>query len=333
MKYVDTHTHRERERERERINNETDKIAVFDLLRLLACVGILFHHALYHPTKNHFFIYAGIPMEMFFFISGFLIPLSLERCNIRQFLIKRFFRLFPVLYLSIATYCFVRHNFNFKEIVSNLLLIGDFTKIGEIVGTSWSLKVEIKFYLLYALCCFLFKNHKKRLYLLVLFTMLVYAFLRPFGYHKMMKYVFGCLLGTTYYFLYIKSITKKDFVFLTIISMAGMCQSVFYLLHYYAGFFITILIINKVKLNKGLKTIKTFADLSYSCYLFHSLFLSFGMEIADIYLPVYLRNSTFYMFIYEMVIIIPCLCMCHFIYKYIEKPCYDFGRRLASRIK
>ena len=100
------------ERERERVvakPQQQDKIYIFDFIRAFACLYIVLHHFLfvrfqwYYNTYKTFTV-SGIGMEMFFFTTGFLIPLSLERCNWKQFAVKRFFRLLPVLSFAVLIY-------------------------------------------------------------------------------------------------------------------------------------------------------------------------------------------------------------------------------------
>ena len=40
-------------------------------------------------------------VTIFFIISGFVIPLSIEKYNIKTFFLKRFFRLYPTYFLSL----------------------------------------------------------------------------------------------------------------------------------------------------------------------------------------------------------------------------------------
>ena len=352
MKFFKVRSRSERERERERVvaKPQQDKIYIFDFLRALACIGIIVHHILYHPTKRHIFIYSGIPMEIFFFVSGFLIPLSLQNCNIKQFFVKRFFRLMPVLLCALLSYCIILNSFGFRHIISNLLLIGDFWKKGEIVETSWSLKVEIKFYLICALSFFLFKNNRHRIYsmlfaYLCVFFVSVYFRKYPYIQHQSLTYVVqlmsGCFIASVYYFYDRKFISKYEFFLLSLVLFLFLLmQKNFFKLkfntnsiHYCVGYLLALLLCVKYKNFGNNKIIKYLANISYSMYLFHMLFVRTSFKFVDHVLPIYLRNSTAYMFFYELILLIPCFCMCHFIYYYIEKPAYDYGRKLASKLK
>ena len=326
------------------------KICVFDLMRALACIGIVVHHFLYHPTRAGIFIYSGIPMEIFFFVSGFLIPMSLENCNIKQFLIKRFFRLIPVLWLAVLIHCVVLCIFNLDSIVSNLFLIGDLVKKHEFVRTSWSLKVEIKFYLICALSFFLFKDNRKRFYCMLFLYLSLCTFAYCFEYtavHDFIKlrYVIqltsGCFIASAYYFYTKKYISKKEFIISSLILFAMLLFqknfTTFRLntnsIHYCCGYLISLFLCIKCKNLGNNVVIKYIANISYSLYLFHMLFMDLSFRFVDGLMPDFLRHSVAYMFFYELIILIPCACMCHFIYKYIEKPAYDFGRKLALRLK
>ena len=72
--------------------------------------------------------------------------------------------------------------------------------------------------------------------------------------------------------------------------------------------------------------------MSYSIYLSHMMFLIILKKIINLKQGEDITN--FYQFFTtQSVLFIFCLCFCHFVYKFIEKPCYDYGRKLASKIK
>jgi len=100
---------------------------------------------------------------LFFLISGFVIPLSLEKIGPGPFLVQRCFRLFPTywgaLAMIIATLVAARLwifdlqpalPFDFWQVVHNAFLTKDFAWEPSIELGIWTLLVEIKFYLLAA---------------------------------------------------------------------------------------------------------------------------------------------------------------------------------------
>ena len=349
-----------RERERERVvakPQQQDKIYIFDFVRAFACLYIVIHHFLFITLQQYYnidkvFTASGIGMEMFFFTTGFLIPLSLERCNWKQFAVKRFFRLLPVLSFAVLIYTIfikvglINGNVNIKDILTTTTMTTDIAHIRRktlniIVGVSWSMQVELKFYIIAAIAFFFGKTMRERFFILLSLCLLCYvcAFIfklpnafKASGY--CFKLVSCCLLGSIYYFYRYKHISKVEFAFLTICCL--------FLIYYaarpgqkylYIVGSVFVLFVVHFFTNKGNnKVVKYLANLSYSIYLIHFLI----KKIADKNFPTQSLNSLDDVALYFgccLLIFIPVFIVCHFIYYYIEKPAYDFGRRLASRIK
>lgn len=109
----------------------------------------------------HFFDFGRIGVVIFFAISGFVIPASLNGSRlegVRSFLIKRFFRMYPLYWLSIPFGLITSWYIWDKEISSNMVL-WNLTMVQEaagyqsIQGLYWTLQTELVFY---ALCVLLF---------------------------------------------------------------------------------------------------------------------------------------------------------------------------------
>ncbi|MCE2687082.1 MAG: acyltransferase [Rickettsiales bacterium] len=133
------------------------------LLRAVACLGVLFHHLFLvanpHPSiiLQHFLSHGNTGVIMFFIISGFVILMSLEKLNIKEFIIHRIFRIYPALFvvsaLSLLVYFTHRSSINFDgnyiNLIPNLLLLSDFIPASGLFAIpSWTLIIEIKFYLI-----------------------------------------------------------------------------------------------------------------------------------------------------------------------------------------
>ena len=348
-----------RERERERVvarPQQQDKIYIFDFVRTFACFFVVLHHFLFFTLQDYYhtkFTVTGIGMEMFFFTTGFLIPLSLERCNWKQFAVKRFFRLLPVLSLAVLVYTIIiklgliNGKARIEDIITNITMTTDIFHIKStptckhlIVYVSWSMQVELKYYIIAAIAFFFGKTMRKKFFILLSLCLLCYVitfiFKLPNAFQASgycFKLVSCCLLGTIYYFYRYKHISKVEFAFFTMCCLfliyyavlpgqriSYMCGSIFvlFLVHFFT--------------NKGNnKVVKYFANLSYSVYLFHYISVCYLNKNYPI--SVQSLNDVMELFLYRIIIFIPIFIACHFIYYYIEKPAYDFGRRLASRIK
>lgn len=100
----------------------------------------------------------GIGVAVFFLISGFVIPLSLDGATIRAYLLKRLLRIFPTYWVALAigvAATIVSAAFWSKPVThtaidyfANTFLIADFFGRLDIISVMWTLQIEVKFYLL-----------------------------------------------------------------------------------------------------------------------------------------------------------------------------------------
>jgi peptidoglycan/LPS O-acetylase OafA/YrhL len=100
-------------------------------------------------------------VALFFLISGFVIPISLDRQSAWGFLVARAFRIYPTYIIALTIELIVlalgAHHWNQpftyhrRIIVANALLIADVARMPTIDLVNWTLMVELKFYLLMAL--------------------------------------------------------------------------------------------------------------------------------------------------------------------------------------
>jgi peptidoglycan/LPS O-acetylase OafA/YrhL len=89
----------------------------------------------------------------FFLVSGYVIPLSLERQSQRTFWIRRFFRLYPVYWLAVAAYVAVSWNalsdagsLSAERIVLNVLMVQGAIGAVSLLPPGWTLGIELVFY-------------------------------------------------------------------------------------------------------------------------------------------------------------------------------------------
>jgi peptidoglycan/LPS O-acetylase OafA/YrhL len=104
------------------------------------------------------FNFASIGVAVFFLISGFVIPLSLEGTDTRAYFLKRFLRIFPTYWVALfvaAAVLFVSATFWSKPVpqtgidyVSNTFLVANAFSRPDILSVAWTLQIEMKFYLL-----------------------------------------------------------------------------------------------------------------------------------------------------------------------------------------
>lgn len=105
--------------------------------------------------------FGRIGVLVFFLISGFLIPSSLkgERLEgLRRFVIRRFFRLYPLYWISIPLSWFslwwiFNRSTTIETVLFNLTMVQQKLGYQDISGLYWTLKIELFFY---AICALLF---------------------------------------------------------------------------------------------------------------------------------------------------------------------------------
>ncbi|HTJ74438.1 MAG TPA: acyltransferase [Acidimicrobiales bacterium] len=100
-------------------------------------------------------------VSLFFLISGFVIPFSLERHRLGGFFVRRFFRLYPTLWAAIgvsltalAVQAFLVHNgfpVGKKSIATSGLLVGVYAGQPWVDPVYWTLAIEELFYAIVAI--------------------------------------------------------------------------------------------------------------------------------------------------------------------------------------
>lgn len=155
------------------LSKEQDRIQWLDVLRGLAILLVLlFHFTVRYDQKypaNSFhdkislsLTFGWIGVHLFFMISGFIIYYTIQKKKGPvEFLVARLSRLLPpywcaiifvviLEYLHAALFQITNRN-NWLDIVVNAAMIPDILKMRFLDGAFWSLFVEIKFYIFFAL--------------------------------------------------------------------------------------------------------------------------------------------------------------------------------------
>jgi peptidoglycan/LPS O-acetylase OafA/YrhL len=120
-----------------------------------------------------YFTGAYFSVGLFFILSGYVIPMSLKNSKPYDFLIRRILRIYPTLIVCLviaaSTMTFANlylvssepsHFFSLSRLVGNMLLIRDLMHASYIEYATWTLEIEIHFYLLFFLF-FYFAIEKK----------------------------------------------------------------------------------------------------------------------------------------------------------------------------
>lgn len=160
-----------------------------DALRCISVFIVIFHHLPLFEESNYFtyFFKNFTGVDTFFILSGFLITGILLNTKekktpiksaLKTFYIRRFFRIFPIYYLSIAFLVLVNPSDYSSYAINDILYISNFKMgfDGDFSGITphfWSLSVEEQFYLFWPLLILLvpFKNQRLLKAILLVFIL------------------------------------------------------------------------------------------------------------------------------------------------------------------
>ena len=135
-------------------------IPALDAWRGIAILMVLFDHIQYAALGNYIRPWTQTGrhgVTLFFVLSGFLITTNLitERNNLKEFYLRRCFRLMPTAWLFLGT-LLLTHLTSWTEIRGCLLFYRNFQNITSIAGHFWSLSIEEQFYLVWPSVLLLF---------------------------------------------------------------------------------------------------------------------------------------------------------------------------------
>lgn len=161
-----------------------DRIVGLDSLRGIAAIAVMLMH--FGPAYNLYRgghddrIYVwmaggGYGVSLFFIISGFVIPMTLERAKgVGEFAFARWARLFPVFWFSIAftQLCLwaspTDQEKSWEVVLVNLTMFPSHFGFTRVSGVFWTLEVELIFYFLVSFAILLKQNSRLVTFLAVL---------------------------------------------------------------------------------------------------------------------------------------------------------------------
>lgn len=299
----------------------TNYLTKFDGLRGFFCLLVLIQH--YHIfnlppyiSDSNFRYLSFIFVDYFFVLSGFVISLNYQFKlntfnNLKEYLLKRFLRLYPLLFYTSIVYLFLLFLFEgFKNnyltsFFSDIFFTSSFGLIPDdasVNGITWSISSEIINYLLFGILFYSVRKNSNRhlIILLVLFIILIYFKslneILFFSTHALgwLRGLLGFFIG--YFSQFLHRICSKKlphiFEYLFIIGLLyiftfenyltyplnNLFLSIFILAYFGLGLFIlanTNGILSKILESNLFSFI---GKISYSIYLNHMLILNFVMK-------------------------------------------------------
>jgi peptidoglycan/LPS O-acetylase OafA/YrhL len=148
-----------------RVAQQGRRLAWLDVLRGLAALCVVFDHLSYYVLQParwviyQWFDLGDYGVFVFFIISGFIVPASLERKgSVRTFWVSRVFRLYPLYLLAVglAVALWLAHLGGLRgagsdpetSVLSQLLMMSNVLAGPNLPNVVWSLSYEMIFYLL-----------------------------------------------------------------------------------------------------------------------------------------------------------------------------------------
>ncbi len=353
----------------------TKKFNNIQFLRAFAVLGVLYVHLFHgyvekiigthHPFNDFFKSFILSPLHIkntgnlgvvvFFLISGFIITLVSFRESRFEFGLKRFFRLFPpifvsLLFVSFLYICFIlldsryiidqfsekwpfiasTDELSLKLFLQNLTLI----KI-NLEPVLWTLRIEIAFYLFIFVFLHYLKKSAEKLYLLTGIIFIILLILHSFSlldnmiYKGIIIYMPFLFLGSLLFLYEYKKIPFRTFSFLSIL---------FTLFLYIENPLFNNLYIAFLLLYAGIKTegkikipefLILYGDMSYSVYLIH---LTSGLVLMYLLISTFgYSDLMFALYFFITVSLVSILSYLSFMY--IEKPSQKLARNIISSLK
>lgn len=319
-------------------------IPVLDSLRALAAMAVCIFHFVVGPINFinneailNFFGYGKYGVQLFFVISGFIIPwsLNIKKYQIQsyfKFLIKRLVRLEPpylfsvllVLLLFFIRYYFLNEidsrHFTFTQVILHIgYLIPFFENYHWINEVYWTLAIEFQFYIFIGVAYFALSSNYFYFRLLSFLSVLILHFI---GSDQFLPYwlpVF--LLGNLLFLLKTKKIGEIEYYILTVITLGFILISMS-LPIFISSLLPVIFILYFEKLNFVIGT--WFGKISYSIYLVHTII---GSAIINV-LSHYVSNS-FGKFLVVLTGIICTILFSYLTYIYVEKKSQKYSSKLT----
>ena len=243
-------------------------------------------------------IFGQFGVGIFFIVSGLVVPFSLKSSTRREFIFRRALRIYPVYIVGFSFAMFVLYllalhknidyHFSLFDISSHFgIITREPLGVARIDGISWTLEIEIYFYLILCLLSPFALNFDFQKYLIALLVVAVLAVIA----FKYKNYLIGVqvasglmlLLGMGYYSLINKKITMTQLwvvqaVVLVLIPILwlGVAQRAEYTYLWMSGYLLAIAVFYvcflwRKKFTEN-KFFEHFADISYPLYVVHALF-------------------------------------------------------------
>ena len=340
----------------------TNRLGYLDSLRGIAALLVLVYHffvdfsfdeTTYIVLQSIFinFIDLGkIGVVVFFILSGFVIPYSIKdysKETIFKFILARFFRLYPVYWISVILGAILFEKPILVTVV-NFTMLQQFFGVQNVLGLYWTLQIELIFYFFVVILIYVRKlKNIKVLFFLSVFFLIIASILSYFRMVFMIKLPLALLLALSlmffgsYFRVYALREKKMElaktyfvrysivfFVLIPIISRLGYDIDfghnenwLKYVISYYSSYIIFIIC---ALFRYTYNLLEFLGKISYSLYLFHPL-------VLYVLTPVcigYGFSSYTTLFVNIVVVVL----LSYGLYYFVEKRMVLFGKNFLKKV-
>ena len=325
------------------IKENNQQVPILDSLRAVAALSVCLFHFITGPVNFvtnesvlHTFHYGAYGVQLFFVISGFIIPWSIsnyhyEIKNYFKFLFKRFLRLEPPYIASILLallLLFVRGFFtdvpdpraiSINQVLLHIGYLIPFTDYKWVLDVYWTLAIEFQFYLFMGLFYFVIVSGKPLVRIIAYICVLSLAFV---GTEKFLFYWLPVFLLGNLLFLFLTNRIKK----LEFYSFGGIVFVFIFLFLPAPTLYSCLLAVGSILFlfNLSIPILNWIGKISYSIYLTHAII---GTTIIN--MLIHHANNTATKIGLVIVGLGVSILFSYVMYLVVEKP----SKRLSSKIK
>lgn len=326
-------------------HNNKDIVSV-QMLRGIASFMVVMVHCFpfdHYSNDNWLRIISSeghLGVQVFFIISGYIVPYSMFKKNyqlqdIKVFFAKRMIRIEPpyiasiilILLLGWSTtwsswYSGPPYQPNWWNVLGHMGYLNAFTKQPWLNGVYWTLALELMYYIIIAVFYPLLTNAKKWILMLSFFTFLLLSFTKGhMPYYLLQHHTVFFMFGIALFLFHVGKINIKEYFILSI-SCLIVCYTVYSPI-YVVTAILSLLFIQYV--NFAPKILLGLGAISYSLYLTHVVIITRVVAILTRFIPS-LPTSIKY-----TVGIVFCVLFAIVYYYIIERPFQSLSKKIGYK--